>query len=93
MNSSRIPHPMPVSRKEPERIRFGSILTSCCNALHELDPEIVKRIAHGENIEILPKHLTLVGNGGYGYSYKRCNNCGYETAEDFEFCPKCGNRF
>ena len=43
--------------------------------------------------KILPKHLTLVGNGGYGYSYKRCNNCGYETAEDFEFCPKCGNRF
>ena len=20
-------------------------------------------------------------------------NCGYETAEDFEFCPKCGERF
>ena len=69
------------------------VQTSCCNALYELDPEIGKRIAHGENIEILPEHLTRVGNGGDGYSYKRCNNCGYETAEDFEFCPKCGNRF
>ena len=69
------------------------VQTSCCNALHELDPEIGKRIVNGENIEILPEHLTLVGNGGYGYSYKKCNNCGYETAEDFEFCPKCGNRF
>lgn len=69
------------------------VQTSCCNALYELDPEIGKRIAHGENIEILPEHLTRVGNGGYGYSYKGCNNCGYETAEDFEFCPKCGNRF
>ncbi|MCH5255626.1 MAG: zinc-ribbon domain-containing protein, partial [Lachnospiraceae bacterium] len=25
--------------------------------------------------------------------YKRCNNCGFETQEDFEFCPKCGMRF
>ena len=47
------------------------VQTSCCNALYELDPEIGKRIAHGENIEILPEHLTRVGNGGYGYSYKR----------------------
>lgn len=69
------------------------VQTSCCKALYELDPEIGKRIAHGENIEILPENLTLVGNGGYGDSYKKCNNCGYETAEDFEFCPKCGNRF
>ena len=20
-------------------------------------------------------------------------NCGYETTEDFVYCPKCGNRF
>lgn len=25
--------------------------------------------------------------------YKRCSSCGYETQEDFEFCPKCGQRF
>ena len=24
--------------------------------------------------------------------YKRCLNCGYETTEDFVFCPKCGAR-
>ncbi|WP_334292334.1 zinc-ribbon domain-containing protein [Pseudobutyrivibrio xylanivorans] len=25
--------------------------------------------------------------------FKRCSNCGYETAEDFDYCPKCGVRF
>ena len=68
------------------------VQTSCCNALYELNPEIGKRIACGENVEILPEYLTRVGNGGYMYLIK-CNHCGYETAEDFEFCPKCGNRF
>ena len=44
-------------------------------------------------IEILPQHLRLVNRGGYSRGVKRCSNCGYETAEDFEFCPKCGMRF
>ncbi|WP_442960126.1 zinc-ribbon domain-containing protein [Pseudobutyrivibrio sp. MD2005] len=25
--------------------------------------------------------------------FKHSNNCGYETSEDFDFCPKCGRRF
>ncbi|WP_408633815.1 zinc-ribbon domain-containing protein [Pseudobutyrivibrio xylanivorans] len=29
---------------------------------------------------------------GRGF-FKRCSNCGYETAEDFDYCPKCGLRF
>ena len=61
--------------------------------LYELDPEIGKAIARGEQIEILPQHLRLVNRGGYSRGVKRCSNCGYETAEDFEFCPKCGMRF
>ena len=24
---------------------------------------------------------------------KSCENCGYETGEDFTFCPKCGRKF
>lgn len=23
---------------------------------------------------------------------KHCINCGYATEEEFEFCPKCGNK-
>ena len=69
------------------------VQTSCCGTLYELDPGIGKAIARGEQIEILPQHLRLVNRGGYSRGVKRCSNCGYETAEDFEFCPKCGMRF
>lgn len=31
--------------------------------------------------------------GGFQYIAKKCGNCGYEMMEDFEYCPKCGNRF
>ena len=24
---------------------------------------------------------------------KKCNYCGYVTEENFEYCPKCGNKF
>lgn len=24
---------------------------------------------------------------------KTCENCGYSTSEDFDFCPKCGRKF
>ena len=68
------------------------VRTSCCNAVYELDPELGKRIAHGESVELLPEHLTRVGKDGFSHSFKRCNHCGYETSEDFEFCPKCGNQ-
>lgn len=70
------------------------VQSSCCGTVYELDPMIGKAIARGEQVEICPEHLTRMGNGGYRYSYyKRCRNCGYETAEDFDFCPKCGMRF
>ena len=68
------------------------VQTSCCNTLYELDPEIGKALEWGEKTEILPEHLQNVGQQAYEYSMKRCSHCGYETAEDFDFCPKCGNR-
>lgn len=69
------------------------VQTSCCNTLYELDPAIGKRIAKGENLEIMPDNLMKVNIPGYSNSYKKCGNCGYETNEDFEFCPKCGVKF
>ena len=69
------------------------VQTSCCNTLYELDPEIGKRIAKGESLEIRPDDLTKVNIPGYFNSYKKCINCGYVTNEDFEFCPKCGVKF
>ena len=68
------------------------VQSACCNTIYSLDPEIGRQIARGADIEILPQHLTQV-QAGYRSCYKRCINCGFETQEDFEFCPKCGRRF
>ena len=65
------------------------VQTSCCNTVYELDTEIGRQIASGQDVEILPHHLNCVG----GNFYKSCSNCGFETSEDFEFCPKCGRKF
>ena len=76
--------------------RHYYVQASCCNALYELDAEIGKRIARGEDVEILPQHLRPVhpGNRGNGWNTtKQCRNCGFTTTEDYEFCPKCGLRF
>lgn len=73
--------------------RHYYVQTSCCNTLYELDREVGRRIERGENVRILAEHLQKLGSGRSSYTdYKRCLNCGYETTEDFVFCPKCGAR-
>ena len=67
--------------------------TSCCGTTYALDPEIGQRIAHGQNVEILPRHLREVDQGADRGRVRRCAACGYVTEEDFIFCPKCGRRF
>lgn len=69
------------------------VQTSCCNTLYECDPEVGKRIAAGENVEIRQSDLYRVSNQRYQKFIRRCKNCGFSTEEDFEFCPKCGQRF
>ena len=68
------------------------VRTTCCNTVYALDPEVGKAIARGEGIEILPRHL-LTMQAGYRRQVKRCENCGFETEENFDYCPKCGTRF
>ena len=66
--------------------------TSCCHTTYRLNPEVGKRIERGEQPEIHPQDLERL-NGYQQGGWKRCSNCGYTTQEDFEYCPKCGNRF
>lgn len=66
------------------------VKTSCCNSVFELNEEKGKAIARGEEVKINDTDLTIVRQ--YNRK-KRCRNCGYETAEDFDFCPKCGEGF
>ena len=70
---------------------------TCCGAVYSLDQEVGQKILAGQDVEIRPEDLTLVqggdGSGTYGRMKKHCSRCGYETVEDFEYCPKCGERF
>lgn len=73
----------------------------CCKTVYELAPEMGKRIARGEPVEITMADLTLVKAGRREHmeypadpvtGRKRvCEACGYETGEDFSYCPKCGS--
>ena len=63
---------------------------SCCGTVYELNPEIGARIARGEKIEIGPADLKIVSSGKRARMVRRCPACGYQTEEDFDFCPKCG---
>jgi len=63
---------------------------SCCGAVTELDAETGRRIEDGElhSLDIKELHFgKLEGN------VHKCSQCGYVTTEDFQFCPKCGNKF
>lgn len=70
---------------------------TCCGAVYSLEKEAGQKILAGQDVEIRPEDLTLVqggdGSGTYGRMKKHCSRCGYETFEDFEYCPKCGERF
>ena len=78
---------------------------SCCDTVYTLDPAVGAAIERGEQVTIRPADLVRIqwtGNAGNSYSstaesegrvHHRCVICGYETDEDFDFCPKCGQRF
>lgn len=66
--------------------------TGCCHAIYELDKQVGKRISHGENIKIMPQDVRRVQNGGYSIRMKKCMSCGFKTLEDYDFCPKCGQK-
>ena len=63
---------------------------SCCGTVYELNPEIGARIARGEKVEIGTADLQIVSSGRRARMVRRCPACGYQTEEDFDFCPKCG---
>lgn len=66
---------------------------SCCGTLYELDPEVGRRLSRGEDLEIQESDLNLIreGSGNPWNQTKKCARCGYETEEDFAYCPKCGS--
>lgn len=70
------------------------VQTSCCQTVYELSPEIGKRIARGESLELRPEDLTIIkSRSRYQNPIRTCLGCGYSTDQDFDFCPKCGRSF
>ena len=64
---------------------------SCCGTVWELDPEVGRQIAGGENVEIRESDLRLQYSADRP-SIKICAHCGYKTGEDFSYCPICGQK-
>lgn len=65
---------------------------SCCGEACEIPNGVGKEIASGRLGEISEELLTFQARQEYNYA-KRCMQCGYETTEEFEYCPKCGKKF
>ena len=71
---------------------------SCCGATYELDKDVGKRIERRENVEIGPGDLGSGLDSSMGLDssiytvIRRCENCGFSTEEDYDYCPRCGNR-
>ncbi len=73
------------------------VKTTCCGTVYELNPDVGSRLARGEDVTIMPQDLNFMSDGhdmpAWQAPVKRCSRCGYETQENFDFCPKCGQRF
>lgn len=66
--------------------------TGCCHMVYGLDKSVGKRIARGEQVQIQPEDLQRLQNTGYSVKMRKCSSCGFRTLENYDFCPKCGQR-
>lgn len=68
------------------------VKTTCCDTTVQLDPELGRQIERGQVTslpeDIIPDTYTRRLAAGW----RRCSRCGFETQEDYAFCPKCGER-
>lgn len=74
---------------------------SCCHTIYELNPEVGRRIARGEDVSITDADLTLVrrGNagygdnsysGGFGYGSSGGSDMEWDTSHTQKTCRICG---
>lgn len=68
------------------------VQTTCCETTVELEAEQGRQIARGE-IASLPESIIPRTYEYQASSRKHCSSCGFETEEDYQFCPKCGAKF
>ena len=66
---------------------------SCCSSTCEISSELGHAIETGKASSLNSDDLHFDCADTGRFSVHRCNNCGYLTDEDFQFCPKCGKSF
>lgn len=66
------------------------VKSSCCQSVYLIDKELGVQIDRGENIVLKEQDLRLVEKGQF-YFVKKCPSCGFQTQDDFQYCPKCAS--
>ncbi len=66
-----------------------TLTMGCCGTTYDVPGEEAEAIRRGGSINFA--RLTK-RNGTGGWDIRRCPRCGYPADEEFEYCPKCGNR-
>lgn len=61
----------------------------CCDKIAQLNEDIGRAIARGDEVTI---DINTLDFGCGDKTIKICEHCGYSTTDDFQFCPKCGNK-
>lgn len=64
--------------------------SSCCGSFYSINNELGNGILNGEQVTLTDQDLHLVQNGQTHF-LKQCPNCGFETQEDFQYCPRCAS--
>lgn len=62
----------------------------CCGAGFEIPVELGRDIKDKKITDIDPSKLEF-SDPVYGPKIRRCPDCGFETTEDYYYCPKCGS--
>lgn len=64
------------------------VRTTCCDTRATIDYQLGEQIRRGQSTYI-PEDI--IPDTWQGRSGRRCARCGFETEEDFQYCPKCGH--
>lgn len=65
------------------------VRTSCCDTTVAIDTGLGRKIERGE-VASLPEDI--IPDTYRHQGRKRCGACGFDTEEEFQFCPKCGEK-
>lgn len=68
------------------------VKSTCCGSIYAITTDMGKRIQKGDMVNLSEQDLQLINKGYRKTEKNHCPHCGYLTDQDFEYCPKCGNR-